>query len=237
MTLPDTQTQRQSAGARVNPGEPAAPRPPSPVMALLMPEGVNLAPARRTVVLVPDLDLDEAALARRIWSLAAGGRLSVLYVGLAASTSEEPQVRRRLATLAALTRDEWVSAATTLELGDDWLAALRPVLHAGDLIVCHAEQTVSGWRSAQSLGHELCRSLQKPVHLLSGFYSGQAAPPPAHPMGRVAFWGGSIVILAAAFWLQLQISALPKTWAESALMVLAVVGECGLIGLWSRAFN
>src|SRR5215469_11747023 len=104
MTLPDSQLQRQSLAARANSGEPGMNRPPSPVMALLMPDGASLAAPRRMVVLVPDVDLDEAVLARRVWSLAAGGRLAVLYVGLAASTTEEPQARRRLATLAALTR-------------------------------------------------------------------------------------------------------------------------------------
>ena len=51
------------------------------------------------------------------------------------------------------------------------------------------------------------------------------------------YWAGAIAILALAFWLQVQINALPKNWAENALMVISVVAECGLIGLWSRVFN
>ena len=43
----------------------------SPVMSLLMPGGAALPPARRLVVLVPDVDLDETGLTRRIWTLAA----------------------------------------------------------------------------------------------------------------------------------------------------------------------
>ena len=211
-------------------------QPASLVMSLLVPEGVSLPPARRLVVLVPDLDLDEAALARRVWNLAAPNKLAVLYLGLSRSNSEEPHARRQLATLAALTRDDWVTVSTALVAETEWIDALRRVLRGDDLIVCHREQTAVGWRGARPLGNALCQDLQTPVHLLEGFYAGDPAQA-IHPTARFAFWGGSVVILAAAFWLQVQISALPKNWAESALMVLSVVAECGLIGLWSRVFN
>jgi hypothetical protein len=234
MTLPNPPVQQSLAG-RSMPVEAVA-RTPSVVMALLMPEGVSVPPARRLVVLVPDIDLDETALSRRIWTLAAPNQLGVLYLGLARSASDEPQARRRVATLAALTRDDWVHVNTALAVEADWLSALRPVLQSGDLVVCHSRQTLPGWRGARPLGNALCQALQAPVHLLEGFYSGDPVQP-AHPMGRIVFWGGSVAILAAAFWLQVQISALPKNWAESALMLLSVVAECGLIGLWSRAFN
>jgi len=238
MSATDIPARQRPAAVRPDSTETATPRPAtSPVMALLMPEGLSLPAPRRLVVLVPDLDLEEAALARRVWNLAAASPLAVLYLGLAPSASEEPSVRRRLATLAALTRDDWVQVSTALALGTDWLAALRPALHSGDLIVCHSEQQVRGWSAARPLGNELCRELQKPVHLLSGFYSAKQSELPAHPLGRVAFWGGSLLILAAAFWVQVQISALPKNWAEDTLMVISVLAECGLIGLWSRAFS
>ncbi len=46
-----------------------------------------------------------------------------------------------------------------------------------------------------------------------------------------------MVVPAPAFWVQVQISSLPKTWTASALIVLSVVAECGLIGWWSQVFN
>ena len=206
------------------------------VMSLLLPEGVALPQARRLVVLVPDLDVDQAALARRIWNLAAPSKRAVLYLGLTTSTSEEPQARRQLASIAALTRDDWVKTSTALVVETDWVSALRPQLRPGDVIVCHTEQMLPGWRGAQPLGHALCQILQTPVHLLEGFYAGDPAQP-AHPTAAIVFWVGAFAILALAFWLQVQINALPKNWAESALMVISVVAECGLIGLWSRVFN
>jgi len=208
----------------------------SGVMSLLRPEDVALLPARRLVVLVPDLDLDDAALARRIWNLAVPNKLSVLYLGLSTSASEEPHVRRQLATIAALTRDDWVKVSTLLAGETGWVAALRPLLRKDDLIVCHLEQTASGWRGSRPLGVTLVQIFQLPVQLLEGFYAGDPAQA-VHPTARLAFWGGAVIILASAFWVQVQISALPKNWAESALMALSVVAECGLIGLWSQVFK
>ncbi len=203
---------------------------------LLVPEGVSLPPARRLVVLVPDADLDETALARRIWNLAAPSKLAVLYLGLSPAASEEWHARRRLATLAALTRDEGVQVITALAAETDWLGALRPRQRNGDLIVCHAEQMAPSWRGARPLGKVLCQTLHLPVQLLEGFYAGDLAPV-ARPAARIMFWGGSIAILAGAFWLQVQISAQFRNWPEIALMMLSVVAEFGLIGLWSRAIK
>jgi hypothetical protein len=203
---------------------------------LLVPDGMSLPPARRLVVLVPDLDLDETALARRIWNLAAPSKLAVLYLGLSHATSVELHARRQLATLAALTRDDGVPVSTAIATEVDWLGALRPRQRNGDVIVCHAEQTAPSWRGARPLGKVLCQSLHVPVQLLEGFYAGDPAPA-ARPAARFMFWGGSVAILAGAFWLQLQISTRFRSWPEIALLVLSVVAECGLIGLWSRAIK
>jgi hypothetical protein len=236
MTLPDPPVRPQTALYPLN-RETAARKAQVPVaMSLLLPEGIPPAPARRLVVLVPDRDVDQAALARRIWNLAAPNKLSVLFLGLSTSSSEEPQARRQLATIAALTRDEWVKVSTALVVETDWLGALRPQVRGGDVIVCHTEQTLPGWRASQPLGHALCQLLQVPVYLLEGFYAGDPAQS-AHPLAAVAFWAGAVAILVLAFWLQVQINALPKNWAESTLMAISVVAECGLIGLWSRVFN
>jgi hypothetical protein len=236
MTLPNPPTLRQPAALSTTRDATAARQPASLVTSLLMPEGATPPPARRLVVLVPDLDLDESALSRRVWNLAAPNKLAVLFLGLSSSASEEPHARRQLATLAALTRDDWVKVSTTLAAETNWLKALRPLLRGGDLIVCHAEQTAPGWRGARPLGRTLCQTLETPVYLLEGFYAGDPGQV-ARPGARLMFWGGAVVILASAFWLQVQIATLPKNWAESALMLLSVVAECGLVGLWSQLFN
>lgn len=236
MTLPDSSVQRPPAGRSPSNDVEAHKSTAAGLMPLLLPVGVSLPAARRLVVLMPDMDLDEAGLAWRVWSLAAPNSLAVLYLGSARSETEEPRARRRLATIAALTRDERVMVKTMLALEANWLGALRPVLRSGDVIVCHAEQTLWSWRGARLLGSGLCQALQSPVHLLSGFYR-KAPAPAAHLAAAILFWGGAVAILTSAFWLQVQISALPPNGAESALLLLSVVAECGLIGLWNRAFS
>src|SRR5258708_23193606 len=201
MTLPNPPVHWRPA-ARASTKELGSRKPAaSGVMSLLRPEDVALLPARRLVVLVPDLDLDDAALARRIWNLAAPNKLAVLYLGLSTSASEEPHARRQLATIAALTRDDWVKTRTRLAMETDWVAALRPLLRKDDLIVCHSEQTARGWRGSRPLGAALCQTLQAPVQLLEGFYAGDPAQP-AHPTARLTFWVGAVIILASAFWFQ-----------------------------------
>jgi hypothetical protein len=236
MSIPNPPVQWRPAASGSTKELVSRQQPASAVMSLLKPEGVALLPARRLVVLVPEMDLDAAALARRIWNLAAPNKLAVLYLGLSTSESEEPHARRQLATIAALTRDDWVKTSTLLAPETDWVAALRPVLRKDDLIVCHLEQTMRGWRGSRPLGVALSQTLQAPVQLLEGFYAGDPAQA-AHPTARLTFWAGAVIILASAFWFQVQISALPKNWLESALMAASVVAECGLIGLWSQIFN
>jgi hypothetical protein len=236
MTLPNPPVQWRPAARATTSELISRKQSAAGVMSLLRPEGVSLPPARRLVVLVPDLDLDDAALARRIWNLAAPNKLAVLYLGLSISASEEPHARRQLATIAALTRDDWVKTSTLLAVETDWVAALRPLLRRDDLIVCHLEQTARGWRGSRPLGAMLCQTLQAPVQLLEGFYAGDPAQA-AHQTARLTFWAGAIIILASAFWFQVQITALPKNWLESALMAASVVAECGLIALWSQIFN
>ena len=48
---------------------------------------------------------------------------------------------------------------------------------------------------------------------------------------------GSSGLLAGTIWFQLQMSTLWRSWPESALMLLSIVAECGLIGWWGRAFK
>jgi hypothetical protein len=138
---------------------------------------------------VPDADLDETGLTRRIWTLAAPRRLEVLYLGLYRTPSDEPRARRRLATMAALTRDDWVNVRTALVMDADWLRSLRPLVQAGDLIVCHAEQLQAGWRRDRPLGPCLSQALKMPVVTLEGFYGGGEAPA-THWMARLIFWRG-----------------------------------------------
>lgn len=192
-----------------------------------------LTPAQRLLVLVPPTLIDENELARRIWSMASPRRLSVLYLGLCPEVEQEAAARRRLATIAAITRDDWAQVETRLVVGNDWTRAVRSVYRLNDLIICHAEQQVATSRfKQQPLSQALLAALNAPVCTLSGFCPN--LPPSESSAGpRLLSWLFPVFILAAFFLLQIRIEQLPRDWAHTALLSLSVIVEYALIGVWS----
>ena len=203
------------------------------VAILLIPEGASLPPAHRLLVLIPNLDVDEVELARRIWSLASPGGLEVLFLGMVRDDHEESRARRRLATLAAITRDNQTHVETQLQFGRHWLQVVRPVWKPGDLIVCHTEQTVLAWGLVRrSLDATLVSALNVPVYVLSGFYPETPSGQP-NRIARLIYEAIPFAIMAGFFWIQVQIDQLARGWVNIALMCLSVLVELSLIGIWA----
>ncbi|MCC7358327.1 MAG: hypothetical protein IT317_02550 [Anaerolineales bacterium] len=201
---------------------------------LLLPSNAALPTPTRLVVLVPNVDLDEAALARHIWRLAAPRHLAVLYLGWTAGAETEAQLRRRLANLAALTRDEGVAVSARPALGAGWLPALRGVWRPGDLIVAHSELRVRRWGPmAQPLAAALLAALEAPVYVLTGF-----VPRPQRPAlnwGARLFNSGLLVAIIAVFFaLQAALLQLPGRPLVSLLVSVSVVIEFALLWGWNR---
>ncbi|MGH2522405.1 MAG: hypothetical protein ACRDH2_07865, partial [Anaerolineales bacterium] len=206
---------------------------PSQVARLLIPEGEPLPPAHRLVVLIPDQDMNDAELARRVWGLASPRGLAILFLGLCDGL-EESRVRRRLATLAAITRDDWVRAEIRLEFEGDWRRSIKAIWRPGDLVVCHAEQTVEAWGVGRKpLSQALVSALNAPVYVFSGFYS-ELPTPPFSLASRLFSWAIPLAILAGFFWIQVQIDRLPTDWARTTLFILSVLAEFGLVWIWHR---
>ena len=133
----------------------------------LAPKAASLAPITRLIVLVPRPDVDESALARRVWSLAAPLSLKVVYVGLGRQGELEWHMRRTLASLTALTRDQNVPVQPHIAVESDWIRAVRGLWHAGDLVICSAELSLSKWGRRKRLGPALCAALGVPVGMLA----------------------------------------------------------------------
>jgi hypothetical protein len=192
------------------------------------------APLRRLVVLVPEGALDEAALARQVWALAAASARVVLYLGLSHGAGDEPLVRRRLASLAALTRDDQLIVRTRLATEPNWLAAARAVQLPGDEWACAAGQAAPRWGpfGRQPLSAALAARLGGQVHDLAGV----AAEPRAGQAGRawLSFWAGAAALVAFFFWLEVRLSHLPDNPGRMALVLLVVVAEFAVLGWWAR---
>lgn len=212
-----------------------SPASPSPLAQLIVPADQPLPPARRLVVLIPDQDTDETELARRIWALASPRHLAVVYLGLTHDSLTEARARRRLATLAALTRDDWVAVQTRLAIDAQWAPAVTALWRSGDLVVCHAEQYTPGglgglWR--KPLAQTLASVLQAPVYLFSGFYPAQPVPT-KKASAQILSWSIPLAILICFFLLQVQITQQVTGWLQTALLSASVALEFGLVGLWN----
>lgn len=187
----------------------------------------------RLVVLVPDTDLDEAQLAHHIWALASPVYLDVLFLSLFRSPEAELRARRRLAVLAAITRDDRIRVEARVCPASSWEKAIRGVWQPGDLVVCHAEQWVMAWGRPRPLSDVLLTALNAPICVLSGFY----LETPAMPLDfwtRMIHWAVPVSIVVGFLWLQVQIQRLPENGLQTLLLSLSVLAEYGLIALWVR---
>lgn len=212
------------------------PPTPSTTSQLLIPADQPVPPASRLLVLIPDQDTNETKLAQHVWALASPRHLAVVYLSLTHNSLLEARARRRLATLAAVTQDDWVNVQTQLLIDTDWQRAVRARWRPGDLVVCHAEQMVpSGfagiWR--RPLGQELAAALKAPVYLLAGFYKSLPVPTTRH-LSRVLSWSIPVVILIGFFMIQIQIEQQVTGWLRTTLLSASVALEFGLVGLWNK---
>jgi hypothetical protein len=188
--------------------------------------------ATRLLVLVPDLDIDEVDLAQRVLSLAEPRGLPVLYLGISVESIRESLVRRRLATLAAITRDDRIQADTRYLPVHSWPEAIQATCRPGDLIVAPPERALAlqanGYRSGRKALSALARA---PVHVLPDSVFA-TRPDRGRRLKGFVFWPISLAILAGFFWLQVQIDQASSGSIQIILLTLSVVVEGGLLLLW-----
>ena len=211
---------------------------------LLLPAGqtgAGPAAVRRLLVLVPEAMIAEAEVAQRAWALAAPAGLPVVFVGLAREPEREPLVRRQLAGLAALTRDEGVAVTTRLAHEAGWLPVLVPLWKRGDLVMCFAGQLAAGgWLGLgrQTLERALLRGLQAPVYV-----AGLAERPlELRPRLARALTGmlsvlGPLALIAGFFWLQVRVEQAASGLGATVLLCLSVALEFVLLWLFEKMLN
>lgn len=194
----------------------------------------SLEPASRLIVLVPEFEADSAIVARKIRGVAKAVESRVQLIGLSKDAMREPGVRRRLATLAAMIEDSTLFVEWKVEFGRDWLNAVLPYWHRGDVIACFAEQR-SGFGSKPL--HQILQSrLDATVYVLSGISMRESNPRPNWLPSLMA-WGGSIVLLLAFFWLQAGLVRPAGNWVQTALLYLSIAVEAGSLWYWNTLFN
>src|SRR5512138_1420275 len=116
--------------------------PAFPVLSLPVTRVSELKTPRRLIVLIPDIEADYSPVMQRIWELARTLESRVLFLGLCRDETEEPRMRRALVTMSALLQDSWVCTEARIELGTNWLRAIKSTWQTGDVIACFAGQQV-----------------------------------------------------------------------------------------------
>ena len=189
---------------------------------------------QRIIVLVPDAEINLAHAAKKIWEIAAAVNGSVQFIGLCADATREPGLRRQMVTLSALVETERISVRSRVEIGNDWLYALKTEWRQGDIIVCFA--VVPAGFSRKPLSQILESSVNATIHVIDGLLP-QAHQSRSGWISNTLAWAGSLAIILGLFWLQTKITLLPADWETTLLLSISVFVELGMIWIWNSLFN
>jgi hypothetical protein len=192
----------------------------------------DLEPACRLIVLVPGLDIDLDAVTRRVWELASGTGAHIKFLSLCSDMAQEPGLRRRLATMAALVKDGNVSADIEVVSGRNWVEAVKSRRQAGDMVVCCSEQRTG--LTKRPLSQILQSDLDIPLYVLSGLYPQGDSHPDWLP--RIVVWVGFIAIILGFFILQIKIDQIAEELTIT-LQLLVTAVEFWLIWIWNNLFK
>jgi hypothetical protein len=196
---------------------------------ILVEEAAPLARTKRLVVLIPEHELDENGLARRIWQIAAPGALEVLLLSRSPEPGTEAYLRLRLASLASLVRDERVIAGFTFATGKTWVEAVERVKRPGDLLVCLEDQKASSrLKPGLDPGTQLFESLKAPVYFMNGLSLGPSLRQLRRRKEWVA-WVSFLTTLAVFGWAQLQINRAMAGYLWTFFMMLSVLVEIAIL--------
>ena len=192
----------------------------------------GLEAVHRLIVLISP-DIDYHAVTHRLWELANTTGMSIQFLSLFKDAAQEPGLRRGLATLVALVQDGRVSAESKVEFGTNWVDFVKRNYQTGDMIVCFAEQRAGLLH--RPLSQILRSNLNGTVYILSGLYPQNLSR--SNWLSQLIAWLGSFGIIAGAAILQIRIISMPQDWGQTTLMILSVMVELWLIGVWNGLFS
>lgn len=179
----------------------------------------------RLLVLLPNTDINEASLARAIWTLTAGNGAAVHLIAMVDDWADGGQIRLRLALLTALLRESGIQPHVTFEASDiDWIQITRRTYRPGDVVVCHAEQRVpTGTRGLTVEVSPLSQCLAA-LHMPVCEVSNALHHPPRMTFTRaVKSWGLPILIIVGSLILEVAFLSWARAWAEGLRNLVLIV--------------
>jgi hypothetical protein len=195
--------------------------------------GEGLPECARLVVLIPTGEIQETRLIQQVWRLASPRSVPILMLGITRDYETETGLMRRLATLAAFTRDRFVKVETRILHTANWVSALREITQPGDVILCNAEQDIAkGLFQVQPLSEVLPQSIRSPIYVLSGFCTKEPRRI-SEPLKQVLGWIILPLLLAGFIGLDARVvDEVSGPW-QSVLLILLLTIEIGAIWLWN----
>lgn len=206
----------------------------SPTFAVAPTSSLDLKPAPRLIVLVPESEIDSAILARKIREAANAMESRVQLIGLSRDPAHAAEVRRRLVTLSAMVEDKTIFVEKTVEFGANWLNAVKPYWRENDVIVCFAGQR--NGLAVRPLDQVLQSNLKATVYVIAGVIQKKERARPSW-MSNLLAWSGSIVFILMFFWLQISLSQPPHVGLRTLLLYVSLVAEGGSIWAWNSFFS
>lgn len=194
----------------------------------------DLKPASRLIVLVPDLDVDFPAFAQKLKELAKAIESRVQLLGLSRDAAHEPGIRRRLVTLSAMMEEKDIFVESTVEIGRDWVDAVKSYWREGDVIVCFAEYR-PGFND-KPLAQILERKLAAPIYIISGLYH-EPVRTNSSLKKSILGWTGSIALLFGFFVLQVRLMEYPQDLIHSIGLYASILAETASIWFWNNLFT
>jgi hypothetical protein len=191
----------------------------------------DLEPPRRLIVLVP-ANIDFSTATQRIWALAHASGMNIQLLGLSKDRTEESGLRRGLITMASLLQDGRICTEAKVDIGTNWVEALRSNYKAGDMIVCFAEQRTGLLQ--KPLSQILESNFQATVYILSGLTSQK---PGSNRLLQIRTWLGSVAIIVAFGIVQAKIVQFPEGALQTMLLILSLIPELWLIWVSDAHFR
>ncbi|HEX9019364.1 MAG TPA: hypothetical protein VF806_09260 [Anaerolineaceae bacterium] len=194
---------------------------------------VELSEKKRLIVFVPDYRAENLELAHKAHWIAMHHRYDVLFLALVDTEDEMLGAARMLATLKAVTSENWLTTTSRVVTNRDWLTALQEIYQPGDAILCHAEQVVkNGFLTTLPLNDYLRDHFEGAVYTLSGYYQPRQVQV-RRWLHSLLFWIGCLVIFAGFSALEMQLDLHTLGITRTLTMVIVVLFEFGAIWVWS----
>jgi hypothetical protein len=183
---------------------------------------------KRLIVLVPDGITNLVDFAHKIHWMAMGDHYDVVYLGMVDDIEKSLSVSRRIATLKAVTSENWLTVSGKLAPSEEWFKILSETYRAGDMIICHEEQTVkNGLFRTMPVKDFLENSFQVPIRVISGFYNPQKVQVKKWVRGLL-FWISCLAILSIFSFLEIQMEQNAQGLARVMVLMILVLFEVGL---------